>query len=300
MKIIGHRETLKKINHLLDAGTVGHAYLFVGPVHVGKTTVAQAFAAALVSGETMCGELLTHPDIQIIRPEQIVTKSGSLRTKDIGVETARMISTDAARTPLAGVRRVIIITESDCLTVAAQNTLLKTLEEPAERTVLILTALREGRLLSTVRSRMQRFALAPVDDDVMSAAAKGFFDDDVSRTTALAVAHGCPGILMALAADADDLAWYQIILDDAQRIVQMTRAQKIVYAEKLATDIVRAKRALVVWMHVWREQLYSKDNTIAREIIAQRLVQAQETFDILENTQANPRLRLENFLFTLV
>ncbi len=296
MKVIGHRNILKRINHLLDAGTVEHAYLFVGPEHVGKTTIAHAFAAALVSGETMCGELLTHPDIQIIQPEETVKKGGAIYTKDIGVETIRRVIVDAAKTPISGMRRVIIITQAHRMTVSAQNALLKTLEEPAQRTVLMLTATREGALLETVRSRVQKMMLAPVADDIMQDVAQGFFDDGQEISDAVRVAHGCPGILMMCAVDEQVFAWRKRAMRDAGNIAQMTHAEKIAYAQKMAEDTEQAKRIILMWMHLWQRELQKKG---ARNI-AHRLECAQRAYDRIENTNDNIRLVIEEFLFAIV
>lgn len=297
MRIIGHKNILKQINHLLDAEQIAHAYLFVGPEHVGKATVAQAFAAALVSGEKMCGELLTHPDIKIVRPEQVTTKNGAVQMKDIGVEEARKIAVDAAQTPFVGARRIIVVMDADRLTTAAQNALLKTLEEPAAKTVILFTATREGRLLSTVRSRMQRFALTAVDDATMREAAHGFFDTDKEVAAMVRAAHGCPGALMNCVVDDDVRAWYMQVLADADRVLTMPRAERIAFAAAAAQDTVRLAQMIVVWMYVWRAQLTDAEDA-ARERLVQALEGAQHALNTLSETNAQPRLTLEHFLLS--
>ncbi len=294
MNIIGHHAVRTRLDHILTTGAVAHAYIFVGPAHVGKTTVAHAFASALVMGRTTCTERITHPDIQIISPEHVTTKHGRVRTKDIGVETARAIAVDAMTTPLSGVRRVIIVTEAEYLTVAAQNALLKTLEEPAAQTVLIMTAVHEGRLLPTVRSRMQRVSLPRVAEAQMATAAAEMFDDATVRADVLVAAHGCPGIMVRCAADDDVRAWYSAMVRDAHVLPDMSRAQKIAYAGESARDVARLQQALIVWMHVWRAQLYAGDTSRA-----QMLAAAHAALTALEQTNAQPRLVLEHMLLTL-
>ncbi len=298
MSVIGHKSVLEKLNHLLATDTVGHAYLFVGPHHVGKTTVAQMFATALVNGKKQCPAPQAHTDIYVVEPENVVTKSGARRTKSIGVETVRTVTTYAAQTPLAGVRRVIIIASADKLTIAAQNALLKTLEEPAEHTVIILTTAYEGQLLETVRSRAQRIALLPVSDNEIAAVVEKCIHDKARRDMVISAAHGCPGIALAIIRDKKMLAWYDEIIKYAHDMPQMTDAQKIACAEKLAADGESARTAIVTWMHIWRRSLDKKSDSERRSRM-QWLESAHEALTVLNTMQVNTRLTLEHLLFKI-
>ena len=132
--VIGHEWATELLAQAVRSGRVSHAYLFLGPDQVGKTTVAKAFARALVCERGdggPCGESDAcrscrrtaegrYPDVQIIAAEK----------NWIQIEQVRNLQADAAIAPLEGRRKVFVIREIERATLPAANALLKTLEEP--------------------------------------------------------------------------------------------------------------------------------------------------------------------------
>ena len=145
----------------LEGGRLPHGLLLHGPDGVGKERFAGVLAAGLfcrqrVAGVTPCGACPecalsrggSHPDLHWLRrPED---------KKSIGVDQVREACDELAMTSMRGGYRVAIITPANIMTIAAQNALLKTLEEPAPRTLLVLVTARPSQLLPTLRSRCQR------------------------------------------------------------------------------------------------------------------------------------------------
>ena len=129
-----------------------HAYLFTGPNGVGKRTLAMqcAMAALCVADAKPCFECPpcirfqkgTHPDVKRISGE-----------KSIGVDAIREAVRLTGEHTYEGGRRVILIEKAERMTPQAQNSLLKTLEEPSEGTFFLLTAEEASSLLPTVVSR---------------------------------------------------------------------------------------------------------------------------------------------------
>lgn len=134
------RDVAQGANYDKDT-SLTHSWLFTGPPGSGRSVSAQAFAAALVCSnptQVGCGECedcrLTmrdaHPDVVHIVPQELV----------ISVSSIRSIIVDAAKMPSAAQWRIIIIEDADRLSESAANALLKTVEEPPERTFIFLCA----------------------------------------------------------------------------------------------------------------------------------------------------------------
>lgn len=160
--IIGHKRPLEVLRKVLASGNINHAYLFIGPSGIGKRTIAQEFARALIlagdpQGETYLSENV-HPDLfNISRAE---------KKTQIGIEQInREMEPWLALKPYRAAYRVVIINEAHLLSLPASNALLKTLEEPPGHAVMILVA-DEQMLLETIISRCQmiRFSTLAEDD----------------------------------------------------------------------------------------------------------------------------------------
>lgn len=163
--IVGHERITAALQRAADNDSPHHAYLLMGPAGIGKMTLARVFAKALVctaqqrrpcAGCAACrqADAGTHLDLSVVGLEgssQIIT-----------VSQIREIQRKLAYRQAGKRCRVVIIDDAGSMNVDSQNKLLKTLEEPPARTVLILCCLHPGLLLATVRSRCQKLMLAPV------------------------------------------------------------------------------------------------------------------------------------------
>lgn len=143
-----------------------HAYLLVGPRGSGVEDAARCFAAALVAPDDARAADLAlrgmHPDIVEFEPE-----ASGFR---IDEEVRKQIIPEASRSPVEGERKVVVLYEADRLSANAAvsaNALLKTIEEPPPRTVMLLVTAVPDELPETVRSRCQRVDLVPLSDAVI-------------------------------------------------------------------------------------------------------------------------------------
>jgi len=163
--IIGNERAIELLTSSIEQGRVAHAYLFAGPPGVGKGLVAREFAKALNcehGGAAPCDACLacrkidhgTHPDVLWFRP------TGAMRM--IRVEQVAEFLQAAAFKPYEGRWKVFMLVDADRLNVESQNKVLKTLEEPAPGTVIILTSAVPEALLPTIRSRCQRVTFHPI------------------------------------------------------------------------------------------------------------------------------------------
>ena len=251
-RIIGHQRALRVLTAAASSGRVHHAWVFAGPMGVGKRTVAEAFAAVLLDptsslrpsgfvepdADSEVGALLatgTHPDMHLIVKE-LATYSDDPRVRAAKQTTIAKDVLDAhLLAPIAraasvrsdsAASKVFIVDEAELLdrstsNATSQNALLKTLEEPPPGSVIILVTAQEERLLPTIRSRCQPIGFSPLDDDEMDRwiDASGRTISKADRLPLRTFAGGSPGRAV-LALDTGLLEWARTLdamLKDAAR-----------------------------------------------------------------------------------
>jgi DNA polymerase-3 subunit delta' len=175
--ILGHDDVVERFRRAIARDRLASTFLFVGPAGIGKRTFAEGLAAALlcphVDSETLvaCGKCdscvqvasHTHPDLMII--EKPPERSFIPLSAFVGDDQRRMregLCHDIALRPFMGGRKVAIIDDADYLNEESANCLLKTLEEPPPRSVLILIGTSADRQLPTIRSRAQTIRFRPL------------------------------------------------------------------------------------------------------------------------------------------
>lgn len=142
-----------------DPSALSHAWLITGPPGSGRSTLAYAFAAALIAegpdDEHTMRQVLagTHPDVTALRTDKVI----------ITIKEARALVERSYFAPSAGRYRVIVVEDADRMVERTSNVLLKALEEPPENTVWILCAPSEADLLPTIRSRVRPLRLREPD-----------------------------------------------------------------------------------------------------------------------------------------
>ncbi len=177
-----------------------HAWLITGPPGSGRSTAATNFATALACPEQGCGKcqacrnapLGGHPDIDVIRPEGL----------SYGVDQARGLVLEAARSPIEAPWRVLVIEDADRMTDEAVNVLLKAIEEPTEHTVWILCAPSVEDVLPTIVSRTRHVHLrTPNTPDVAHLLTEAYGVDSAMAAFAARASQGHIGRARALATD---------------------------------------------------------------------------------------------------
>lgn len=219
----GHEEQEQALADALGGARMHHAWLIAGAKGLGKATLAYRFARAALGAKRVGPRpldidrqdpiarqimALSHPDLFVLR--RGVNDRGKAR-REIAVDDARELGGFFALAPSMGGMRVAIIDAVDDLNPNSANAILKTLEEPPPRSVLLLICHAPGAALATIRSRCRRLALRPLADDVVGAAL-GADEEALVR-----LAKGRPGRAIALKAQGVDGGKLETALNAFQR-----------------------------------------------------------------------------------
>lgn len=151
--IIGNEKVKELLNKSIEQNNILHSYLFLGIEGIGKSLFAKQFAKMILCQNDIkpCNKCKSciefennnNPDFTIINNDEKVIK----------IDQIREMNKKITEKPITSNKKVYIINNSDTMTKEAQNSLLKTLEEPPEYAVIILIASNENKLLNTIRSR---------------------------------------------------------------------------------------------------------------------------------------------------
>lgn len=197
----------------VERGRLHHAWLLAGPEGVGKATFAfraarrllgarpdPAFGLLGAAPEDPVSRLVqsrSHPDLLVLEREG---EDGKLK-RGISVDEARRLPEFFAKSPSIAAWRVAIIDAADDLNPSAANAVLKTLEEPPERGVVLMVSHAPGALLPTLRSRCRRLNFAPWPEARVARFVQGAADLDAGDADRLAaLSCGAPGRALRLQA----------------------------------------------------------------------------------------------------
>ncbi|MBN2216696.1 MAG: DNA polymerase III subunit delta' [Pirellulales bacterium] len=214
--IEGHDRVAAQFRRALQRGRLASSFLFVGPSGIGKRSFAVALARALLcptrpeAAMDPCGKCAscvqvdagTHPDlIHVAKPKDKSFLPLELLVGDKEHRMREGLCHEIGLKPFAGGRKIAIIDDADYLNAEGANSLLKTLEEPPPRSVLILVGTSPARQLPTIRSRCQLIQFEPLADSLVAELllARGDATNAADARRMAAHAEGSPERAVALA-----------------------------------------------------------------------------------------------------
>lgn len=272
--IIGQEKAVALLQRSLKNGTSAHAYLFVGPAHVGKTTLALNLAQALncEAAEPPCGQCPScqriasgkHADVQTIVLPGGNTAETESRTK-ISVDQIELLQHSASLPPFEGKYKVFIIDEAEAFSIGAANRLLKTLEEPPAHVVFILLTTNERLLPATVVSRCQRVELLPLPATIIEAALDKNWTIDHAKAALLArLSRGCPGWAVSAATNDGLLQQRNELLDELLTVIGADYETRFDYVARWVASshpLLLMRERLDLWLEWWRDLLLIKSGS---------------------------------------
>ncbi len=195
--MVGQEHIARTLRNAIVTGRIAHAYLFVGPRGIGKTTSARIFAKALnckhpIDGEPCC-ECSSCKAIADESSVDVIEIDGATHTQ---VEKARDICEDVLHLPVASKYKIYIIDEVHMLSKGAWNALLKTIEEPPAHAKFIFATTEVNKVLPTVISRCQRFDLCRIPSELIAKRLEYIANEEhikISRSALNVIARAADG-----------------------------------------------------------------------------------------------------------
>lgn len=327
--IIGHQLVVDRLHRAVTNSEVSHAYLFAGPDHVGKRTLARIFAQALLctnEGHRPCGlcracKLVSnnrHPDLLTLdlawQELMLGTKSTST---SVSVEAVRLLTTELSRRPHDGRYKIVLIPHAETLTTAAANAFLKTLEEPPSYVVIMLTVRDLELLLPTIRSRCQPLHLSTLPLGEIEQALVRDYGVSPDQAQLLArLSGGRIGWAINAVQDRTVLNQRAAALATLYQLIRANRAERLLLAAPLAKS--NDMEVMTLWAGWWRDVLLIQNgaadaiqNSDQRDLLERAALDStphqvrtflhdlQRFRKIVQETNASPILVWENLVLKL-
>jgi DNA polymerase III subunit delta' len=314
-EIWGQEPAIQTLTRALESGHVHHAYRFEGPSGVGKEMTARRLARALVCERgglgcaecSACRRAMTlseaepqvpmHPDVVLAGRGLYRSVNGQAEASGIGIEQIRRVILERVGfSPHEGRALVFIVRDADELTPQAANALLKTLEEPPQRTHFVLLSSRPNRLLDTIRSRAQPLRFSPLSEPVLAR----ILEAHGHKAELAAFAQGSAELALSLA-DPDALAEREEFVASVQAAMEakdLSVAIKFAESQKGDRDTLKAQLGFLAQKLATSARKQVKSDAMAAEVNARRHAAVLSAVSDLEHN-VQSALVLEALIQTL-
>lgn len=274
---LGQNEIISFFENALSKQALSHAYLLVGPQHIGKTTMAYDIAMAIncTGDKPPCRECSscqrtikhTHSDVITIGLEPSEDKKQA--KYEIGIDEIKTLQQLASLPPYESSYKVFIINGVDHLSQEAANCILKTLEEPSPQVVLILLASNQSGVLPTIISRCQIIRFKPISDTFLEKILIEKYEVDRDRAQLLSrLADGCPGYAIEALTDDTVFSRRTNIVEELINLIDSNVDERFNYISKLDSKFRNvewkntAELLINTWLSCWHDMILIKNNCV--------------------------------------
>lgn len=324
-KLLGHAWAVDLLSQQIASEQVRHAYLFTGPRGVGRQRLALRLAQALnctnppepgqpcFSCSTCTRiERMQHPDLIIVQAEE--------ESKGLKIEQIREMQRSLALAPYEARYKIALFLNFQEAHPSVPNAMLKTLEEPPPRVILMLTADDPDNLLATITSRCEVLRLRPLPPETVAAGLQNLWGIPAEQADLLAhISGGLPIAAVDLNAAPEALERRNHWLEDFCNLLAASRVDKFAFAARAARIAKEDKEVipleLQTWISLWRDVVQSTAGSSVplvntdwsaqvKEIAAhvgftqacQTLTLLDDTLNRLERSNINLQLAMEAML----
>jgi len=308
--IIGHQKQRNFLKRSIENNRIAHAYLFYGPTKIGKRTIALEFVRSLVNPIQESGIV---SDLALIKPERPINNQGEIKeTAKAIIPVAKIfdLKTKLSLSAIGNDYKAAIIDNASEMTTDAQTALLKLLEEPKGKTIIVLLSEHLEQLLPTIVSRCQsiRFDLLPNKE-----IEKHLIQQNVSVQKAQELSwlsFGRPGLAVDFLNKADKEKFQREKIKTINQLVNSPLKIRFQYAEKLSKKREEMNKILDIWLNYFRELLLNKfenrgvprdfeEKNYSIQHLKKNINLIEKIKYVLSRTNANPRLALEVLLMKI-
>lgn len=312
--LIGHNRQIEYLNTSKQRERMSHSYLFYGPEHVGKLTIALALAksffcttAVKTDIRSTCGQCrdcqhidqINHPHLIFIDTTHTLVSKKETR-KEIPIEDIRELKRVFLLAPEGDTMRLAIINEADKMSAEAASALLKLLEEPGSQTLFILIAAHQDLVLPTLVSRSQSIGFLTVSDTRLREYLNSTVVDGADHDEFLTIASGRPGILIRLCEEESYATQEKLLFKEIDRVM---RTRDIIggfhISEQIASESALRQEAIGWIMMQLRQSLVVQHSSDARRTI-HTLKYIDRIASLLDTTNVNPRLALDALFLQII
>ena len=287
--IIGNEQNKEILRRVIENNNIAHSYMFIGKDSIGKMLFAREFAKSILcmNEEKPCNkcksciefDTFNNPDFNILEPDG----------NSIKIEQIRELVKKVYEKPIVSNKKVYIINDSNLMTKEAQNSLLKTLEEPPEYVTIILVASNENLFLPTIKSRCTKIIFNKLSNSELVAVLKKQYNYSNVSDLVLKIADGSVKKTLSLREKEEDYTKINNLYSNLENIsiIDIINSKEEIFKEKDQTIEILEYINLI---------FFDRINTNTKYIECMKII--EDTKDRLKKN-SNFDMTIDNFNMTI-